>query len=142
MKASEILLELGDASYPYKSAGVKGHFVATTDRGDKLRVIIDNQQGIINIGFWVNMKVALSNRGDQFKILATVANVIRNELPGEAATADIVTFSADSDEPSRVRLYDRRVVPMINKLLGPDWQFYTDDLGGKVYIWSRKSDES
>lgn len=142
MRANEILLELGNASYPYEPAEVKGHFVATTDRGDTLRVIIDNQQGIINIGFSVNMKVTLSNRGDQFKILATVANVIRNELPGEAVTADIVTFSADSDEPSRVRLYDRRVVPMINKLLGPDWQFYTDDLGGKVYMWARKTNES
>ena len=108
MRANEILLELGDASYPYEPAGVKGHFVATTDRGDTLRVIIDNQQGIINVGFSVNMKVALSNSGDQFKILATVANVIRNELPGEAATADIVTFSADSDEccnPQRCHRY-------------------------------------
>ena len=139
MKASEILLELGDASYPYKSVGVRGHFVATTARGDNLRVIIDNQQGIVNIGFSVNTKVALSNRGDQFKILSTVANIIRNELPAAATAADIVTFSADTSEPSRIKLYDRRVVPLINKVLGSGWNYSTDDLGSKVYFWARRN---
>jgi hypothetical protein len=101
----------------------------------------------LNIEFALDGEYALTGTGDQFRILATVMKIVRNHLPQLAAPEDVrfVRFTADSDEPSRVSLY-QRAAPKIGQILQAmpvRWRFSERPGRSVSFLWTKEdNDES
>ena len=129
MRARDFITELGDAPYNYKldkdasDPGSEWYFHAPTSVGG-LMVMFNYHLGQLSIEFTLDGEYEQSNKGDQFKILSTVYNIIKRELPKIVANTDIdsVIFTANAENAARVKLY-RRIAPQISKILGPEWKF-------------------
>ena len=128
MRASEVITELGNAVYPYTET-FPGEFSVALPNDKELTVSIlqdsmlsnDPDRGFLeglSIEFALDGDFYLTGTGDQFRILATVMAIVKAHLPKLAAPDDVefVRFSADTAEPSRVRLY-RRAAPKIEQIL-------------------------
>lgn len=148
MKVTEILTELGNKPYPFKldpDSDKTSKWVTSKDGKISLfmqgKEVYGQQHGwIIDISFRVNGEIKQTGGGDQFRIFATVAQMIQKRLPPMINQLDpmAVFFHASNEEQSRVGLYDRRAVDFFNKLLGPGWEF-NRTVGPKdtLYQWTR-----
>lgn len=145
MLIEEIITEIRAEPYPYtvkhkdgvRSSSIEATF--ETRDGSEIEVLIvrlpDNQ---VEILFSRNGQIKAPGTGDQFRILFTIQEIIRQHLNTIAEHADQVLFTADSAEPSRVRLYTNRVVPLVSQILGSGWSKPKIEPGAEVqYIWDR-----
>lgn len=120
----------------------------------------DGSQVIARIVYIVNSNTILLNfsrenqhrmtgTGDQFRILSTVLDFYQKNLKKsiDRLGATTLMFSAESNEPSRVKLYSKRAVPEISAIIGSEWkgpaitrsQF---GAGSEVeYTWTRPEPE-
>lgn len=150
MRANEILLELGDAIYPYTQVGNK--LVATLKDGRVLDLAFWRTAGRtgteLEIIFGVDDETEMTGGGDQFKIMATVIDMIAQHLGAASEqrtpnrkSIDTVYFTAQAAERSRVKYYTRRLVPVVTQALraeDPRWTFETNVADGlHAFVWRR-----
>lgn len=119
MRAFEILLEAGDNSYPVefmKQSGRTAYYMFKTDAGLKYYVTFSVEKGPrgkrgANLVFSVDKptglskikdQVAITGTGDQFRVMASVGQAIRQYIA--AYDPEFITFTAR--EPSRISLYN------------------------------------
>jgi hypothetical protein len=147
MNAKEIITELGNA--PHASAVTYAdpeHMeIVSTDLGLAVHLTVNSFKNV-EIEFTVNGKRSIVPNENPYAILSTVKSILSNELikfiqnyqKAERRRIYVVQFFAV--EPSRAKLYDR-CVPIISKILGPDWNFksnYQLDKS-KQYRWENFS---
>ena len=170
---NEILLELGNFSYPVDSKiekisdeEIHYHYFSNTPLGLLKTTIIEQSYTddygelvkYLSLHFTVNDTDKRTNQaleldnGEEFRILSTVWQVISKELP-KLIDQDtmIIYFDANTKEPSRdptrlrkessrIALY-KSTANRISKLLGPDWEFGSDTLHGKMnFQWRNIAD--
>lgn len=99
-----------------------------------------HKMDVVFIEFAVHGSHAQTGTGNEIKIFSTVKAIIFSTLQKFVVPNDtVVSFGADNSEPSRVSLY-HRFVPIISKLLGPEWSYVFDNSGSlSTYTWHRKS---
>lgn len=93
----------------------------------------------IEIEFSVDSRKEVTGKGNQFKILSHVLNVIKNELPNVVKkNTQYINIYSDIDEKSRVSLYSKAVPLMttvIKDALGKDWVYDRETEGAALYGW-------
>lgn len=144
MRANEFLVEWGDQPVEYTEVYNSGNSQIFNAPALELSVeffatkLAKNIIGT-SIGFDVKDMYHLTGKGNAVKILSTVSQIIKDNLPGfvtRTKSTDLV-FTADVTEPSRIKLYDR-IVPMITKCLGSSWHYIDEGSNGfkkKTYKW-------
>jgi hypothetical protein len=85
----------------------------------------------LEIDFKVDGRVNsyVTGGGDAVPILSAVRHIVEQELPKilkRIPRLKQVRFRSYAEEGSRVKLYLTRVVPIVSKILGPDWRYYGD----------------
>lgn len=144
MRANEFLVEWGDKPDEYTEVDKTGNSQIFKVDGLDLRVeffATKEPKNVIStsIGFDVKDMYHLTGKGNAVKILSTVSKIIKDNLSDfvTRTNSNIIECSADSKEPSRVKLYDR-IEPLISKYLGSTWHFTTDaDSFMKMYKWTK-----
>lgn len=130
------LFELSNTFYPYEKSSKHQYgddvYEFLSSNGLKYVVIFQiYSQTTIGIEFelventitYSRSKVGISGTGDQFKILATIKNIIEHHLASiDLSKIDQILFTSDPNESSRVKVYDK-FVPIMLKILGPNWKF-------------------
>lgn len=144
------LFEIQAEPYPYEITDRSNNRVITiiatfkTRDNSMVKVVISGAKGEdVEIAFTRNGRVKVSGTGDQFRILMTVKEIIEKCLSQVAKDATEILFTADADEPSRVKLYTKRVVPLVSNILGSDWsgpEIHPSD--EVVYVWKRKEEQN
>ena len=119
MRAIEFITEVGNTIMPY-TAGSMPNTKVFSIRSLDLNVMIGDieERDQFLIGFMVKNQNDLTHEGNQFQILSNVKNILEHELPNFKDKANSFYFFAKLDEPSRVKLYSKRVVPIISNILG------------------------
>jgi hypothetical protein len=129
MNVKEIITELGNA--PYSSAVTyadsKNVEIVSHDLGLAVNLTVNNFNNV-EIEFTVNGKLSIAPNKNPYAVLSTVYDILSKELVKfidnyqkiERNRIYVVQFYAV--ESSRIKLYDR-CVPIISKILGPDWKF-------------------
>ena len=146
MKAKEFIVELADSSYDYVDHG-DGEYRVRTQDGRTVRVGLAIDGGELEITVSVGGTFKKTDGRDQFRIVSTVMNIIKNELPKRLAPdVDTVTFTSGSDYMSRIRFYQKRALPLVNSILKQDSPHWRGDHGfGPGYYlfqWRRATNES
>lgn len=107
-----------------------------------ITVLLSIQEKNGSLSFSRDGAYEVTNQGDQFRVLYTVMEVIKTVLPiaNKAEELDQLEFTADVDEPSRVKLYKNKVVPMISEILGSEWNGPTVDtkMDDVYFTWELK----
>lgn len=109
MKISELLLEVGDKPYPMKSrwAGSGDYFQKTSFLPNGKHLSIDfhleNRMALLN--FYVDGSQQITGGGDALRIFSTVGNELNDFVRKRKPL--VVAFTSYSEDPSRVKLYDR-----------------------------------
>jgi len=85
----------------------------------------------LEIDFKVDGRVNsyVTGGGDAVLILSAVRHIVEQELPKilkRIPRLKQVRFRSYAEEQSRVSLYLNRAVPMVSRILGPDWRYYGD----------------
>lgn len=147
-----LINEIKVTPYQYKisfpTGAVPTQFEAEFEAKDGSEIVVElyvMSDGSSILAFDRDGDVEMTNKGDQFKILFTIMEIIEKMLTvalGKKMLKEL-TFSADSNEPSRVKLYTNKLSPAISKMLGPDW---TGPVLGKddhsvTFTWSIDSNE-
>jgi KTSC domain len=143
MRAAEILLELGNSPVEYEVTERTPdiYVVESPEIGLKLFFsrVIEKGMDDVQIEFSVHGRYDLAKSGNAIKVFTTVKNIFETELLNFIQhTDELIEFAAERKEPSRVSLY-LRMVPMISKILGPQWEFIDEDMGHsiRIYRWKR-----
>lgn len=143
------LFEIKVQPYEYQVKEIKDEFEHTinatfkTMDGSKIEVSLDALVGDeLAINFNRNGQFELTGQGDQYKILFTVKDIIEKYLPKISHSVNGIMFTADENEHSRVKLYAKRVVPLITQLLDSDWTGPNISRTNFqiIFTWSRTSD--
>lgn len=147
-----LINEIKVTPYTYKLSSPTGavptQFEAEFEAKDGSEVVVElyvmsNKSGIL--AFDRDGDVEMTHKGDQFKILFTIMEIITKMLTTALAKEMLteLTFSADSNEPSRVKLYTNKLSPEISKILGPNWEGpkLGNDDHSVTYTWNMKNDE-
>lgn len=147
MLIEEIIQEIRAEPYPYtveeKTHGELSQLSASFTTRDQSTITVRlTSRGIesLSIMFDRNGEFKISSTGDQFKILFTVLKIIEEHLPEVSESVNTVLFTADNDEPSRVRLYQNRLVPVISRILGSGWTKQPPNVspfGSHYFVWNR-----
>lgn len=146
MLIEEIISEIRAEPYPYavnETDNFSYHEIMasfeTRDRSDIMVELYAQKRGTLNITFDRNGDYDITGAGDQFRILVTVLKIIETYVPKLSEVANQVLFSADLSEPSRVKLYQNRLVPIIDRLLGAGWSKQPPVNNGFVqsFTWGR-----
>ena len=153
MKLCELnLQELGNspAAYTPNRKRTRSLFHATVD-GHLVDVYFERGFGLFNavqIVFGVNGETEIpqhqknkegSPSKSKVKILSTVLDIIKQQLPVYIKKVRPQRVSFAGDGASRIELYRKRMVPFMNELLGPQWTHEEESHGGKVYFtWVKK----
>ena len=126
-----LINEIKATPYPYNIStddhGDESEFTGLfrSKDGSKVEVLLYlNESNEGELSFSRDGEHELSSKGDQFKILFTVVEIIK-ELVSMALKDGRMTklvFLADGNEPSRIKLYTNKVVPLISSLLGSKWK--------------------
>jgi len=140
------LFEIGNSPEPHQpnSRRKNSLFHAEVD-GQWVDVFFDRSElnDTLHITFTVNQNHEPPDRGSNsaskstFRILSTVRDVIKQKLPiymkkGRRPPSVSITSKGDS----RTSLYRRYFVPVIQDILGPDWQMTDYQTGGMtVFNW-------
>ena len=147
----EQINELGNAPAEYKPNRQRKRslFHATVD-GQWVDVFFDRSEfnGTLHITFAVNgdydaPSQPTSASKSTVRILSTVLNIVKKQLPEYMAKArpPAVSFTAKGD--NRTSLYRKYFVPVIQNILGPKWQHEEyPSMGMTVFHWRpvKKSD--
>ena len=125
MKISEILTELGNTEYPYttKFDNYSDGEVICTASPLNLDVHFVRIKNEITIIFRVNDSAKMTGTGNSVKIMSTVLNILRHELPkviNRWANVVDIRFSSAATDISRTKLY-ARAIPLISQILGSNW---------------------
>ena len=117
------------------------HYEFTTSDGSKYVVSIFDPDGYPMIAFakQENGKYVdtTTNTGDQYKIFATVGDVLKNFLTNEEPTQ--FAFAGIIDDPSRLKLYDKisqyldKMLPDYKLIGKPSESMFTGGKKGRVY---------
>lgn len=138
-----------DTSYDYTSSEENTKFYFTTDKGIKYKVYFQGND-FVELAFAAIVpsdeytfrpyQVTIINTGDSRKVFGTIVKIVKDYLSNHSPRS--IYFTADSSEPSRIRLYDT-LMSQVDRAL-PDYHFAeTIDLGGgKAYILKRKGSEN
>jgi len=139
MRAQEFLIEIGDTKPEYtrpdKQRSGK-HKFTTTFKGAQgkqrqVDVFFLYDYNTLEIDFKVDgfINSYITGGGDALPILSAVRYIVEQELPKilkRIPRLKQVRFRSYAEEGSRVKLYLTRVVPIVSKILGPDWRYYGD----------------
>ena len=118
MKSAEFITELFTNPLPYvwdaKRSGLwGGHFIIDSDVRMFVRVefashnvrVNDKSVNAVEITFIVNGKFELTGSGHAIEIFSTVAKMFAEYM--ENHSPEMIVFSSDIDEPSRIKFYNR-----------------------------------
>lgn len=99
--------------------------------------IVEKSDQLLEISFDVDGEQELTGGGNQFAIFATVIAIIKSNLAKIVKQYNIkhVEFSATRDEPSRVRLYQRRMMPILDQV------FASPELSDQNWVSSINADD-
>jgi len=139
------LFEIGNSPEPHQpnSRRKNSLFHAEVD-GQWVDVFFDRSElnDTLHITFTVNQNHEPPDRGSNsaskstFRILSTVRDVIKQNLPIYMKKGRPPSVSITSKGDSRTSLYRRYFVPVIQDILGPDWQMTDYQTGGMtVFNW-------
>ena len=138
------LNELGNAPADYKPNRQRSRslFHATVD-GQWVDVFFDRSEfnGTLHITFAVNgdydaPEQPTSASKSTVKILSTVLNIVKKQLPEYMAKARPPAISFTSKQDNRTSLYRKYFVPVIQNILGPKWQHEEyPSMGMTVFHW-------
>ena len=144
MKAREFVIELGNAPADYKPNRKRKRslFHSTVD-GHWVDVFFDRSEfnGTLHITFTVNGNYdtpsqPTSASKSTVRILSTVLNVIKQQLPEYIAKTRPpgISFTAKGD--NRASLYRKYFVPVVQDILGPKWAHEEyPSMGMTVFHW-------
>ena len=138
------LNELGNAPTEYKPNRKRSRslFHATVD-GQWVDVFFDRSEfnGTLHITFAVNgdydaPEQPTSASKSTVKILSTVLNIVKKQLPEYMAKARPPAISFTSKQDNRTSLYRKYFVPVIQNILGAKWQHEEyPSMGMTVFHW-------
>lgn len=138
------LNELGNAPAEYKPNRKRSRslFHATVD-GQWVDVFFDRSEfnGTLHITFAVNgdydaPEQPTSASKSTVKILSTVLNIVKKQLPEYMAKARPPAISFTSKQDNRTSLYRKHFVPVIQNILGAKWQHEEyPSMGMTVFHW-------
>jgi len=156
MLLNEILLELANTSYTYKLAWrsdkselPQWEYKFTSKETEKpieykVQFQLRPEGNILIVNFGAreedkdvlrlgnSWKDNVTNTGDAFKVFATVLAIIKDclkRIDDDDLDVEIIEFAADTDEPSRVKLYTR-FADNIGKYL-PGWKLKSAKNGAR-----------
>lgn len=136
---------------PENVYGVKIQAVFTTKQHHEVsaRIAYNPETKSVGLGFTRNGQYELTGQGDQFKILVTVVDFFKQYLPKMISeyNPEVVYFSGDVNEKSRIKLYSKRGASIVGKILGSSWvgpteKIWQDPKSGITdlnFIWNRKT---
>lgn len=106
IKRKEKVTEALDSSYPYEFKNNAYYF--TTDGGEQYKVLLNGTKKV-SVSFFArgenNMpKNEITGTGDSRKVFGTVISIVKDYVSKHQP--NILVFSADNDEPSRIKLYN------------------------------------
>jgi hypothetical protein len=86
----------------------------------------------------------ITGRGDAAPILSAVRHIVEQELPKilkRIPRLKQVRFRSYVEASSRVSLYRNRAVPIVSRILGPDWRYYGefDTMGSQWFYWQHRT---
>lgn len=152
MKIREItsINEIGDkpSEYEPNRRRKRSLFHATVD-GQWVDVFFDRSpiNDSLQITFTVNQNYEPSPTptrasGSVIRILSTVMNIIREQLPQyiKSARPPKVTFTAKGT--SRISLYKKYFVPLMQNILGDKWQLEIVPGNMTVFVWEPVKNEN
>jgi hypothetical protein len=113
-----------DSSYEYLPGKLPGIFYFDTEDGQEYKVEIDNVDNDATVAFSARgqgdeHKTGITGTGNSRKIFGTVIKIVKDYI--RKSNPEIIAFSADNSEPSRVRLY-KMLASQANKEL-PNYKF-------------------
>jgi KTSC domain len=143
MRASEILNEVGNA--PAASEVVHHDDQVYQVNSPEIGLILYLTRGftsdsddpnIVFIEFSIYGEFELTGEGNAVKIFSTVNDILKSALKEFVLPTDhLIEFSADNNELSRIKFYSR-IVPVISRMLGPDWKFANASPGRTLHTFS------
>lgn len=143
MKAKEFIVELFSQPLPYQWTKHDGkHWLGKFEvPGDKpLKVIVDfayfenaKNGAWTEVAFIVNNKFELTGGGHALEIFATIGKMFDDYV--NMVHPEVLRFSADATEPSRVKLYNR-IAKGISQKYG--YTLETKSTSLEVYFYLRK----
>lgn len=150
MRIDELLTEVTDQPYRYmlaKRTDAGNQYIFMTEAGTKMVVAISTEQlsdgtTRIEVGFGEQtpegMTLAVTGKGDAFRIFATVAAITKEFLRTTKRDVSQLIFQGKATDPSRIKLYDR-IARSLGKFL-PGWTFKGEGTSGhhKVYMFDRE----
>ena len=118
------MTEALDSSYEYLPGKLPGIFYFDTEDGQEYKVEIDNVDNDATVAFSARgqgdeHKTGITGTGNSRKIFGTVIKIVKDYI--RKSNPEIIAFSADNSEPSRVRLY-KMLASQANKEL-PNYNF-------------------
>ena len=153
-KKTTMTNEALDSSYPYESGKINGRYRFKTEDGVLYKVWFGGfhsglqlgEPDLVEISFSATLpggphKTTLTGTGNSRKVFGTVVNIVQDYIKTHAPKA--LYFTADGDEPSRIKLYNA-LISQVDKAL-PD--YYADkplDLklqSGRGYMLRKKTSE-
>jgi len=116
MRAIEFITETFDKPLPWtKSQSHWGtEYDFDTPNGSHCNVVFERIHSRCELVFDVDGRLGLTGKGEAISIFSTVVDIFKNYINGpEGDDITHLSFSAKSDEPSRVKLYQRfaKMVP-------------------------------
>lgn len=118
--------KMGDNTYEFRSSNGLTYFVIfNLYSNSHLEIEFELSENPLG----KRSKVSVSGTGDQFKIFSTIKNIVDHHLRFmNLNILKYISFLANGQEPSRVKLYDK-FIPIIQKMLGDHWQFMPHYIG-------------
>jgi hypothetical protein len=134
-----------DSSYPYDGNAISGKYTFETEDGVSYKVYFQGKD-LVEVAFSAVLpgeeenfrpdKVSLTGTGNSRKVFGTVIEIVNDYTNKNKPNA--IYFTADSNEPSRIKLYDAMIL-QVSKALPDYYADRTIDLSsGKAYLLKRK----
>jgi predicted nucleotidyltransferase len=134
-----------DSSYPYDGYAIGGRYYFETEDGVFYKVYFQGKD-LVEVSFSAILpgeeenfrpdKTTLTGTGNSRKVFGTVVKIVQDYLEKQEPNA--LYFSADSSEPSRVKLYNT-MISQVDKVLPDYYSMNNIDLGsGTAYMLKRK----
>jgi len=120
-ESDNTLTELFDRPYNarlYNSSKDMLIYEFVTDKGEEYRVYFDTSpdRKIVNVSFFNDARAEITNTGDEFRVFATVINLLDQYIKQHAPKT--ILFSAYADDPSRIKLYKKMGMSVGQKFPG------------------------
>ena len=137
-----------DSYYPYEGKAISGRYTFETEDGVFYKVYFGGRD-LVEVSFSAILpgeeenfrpdKTTLTGTGNSRKVFGTVVKIVQDYV--ETHEPKTLYFTADGDEPSRIKLYNA-LISQVDKAL-PDYYAHKPlDLGsGKAYMLKRKEDK-